>query len=405
MFCILYLFSFGQESTATLLSYVGNETPNSSSLLNPNSALFTVNEWEEIFKLNHTLRYTQFTIDWQVSSQSTEFKKSDFKMTLREMFYDVSLTDQLDLSIGRKLFKEGSGYYKNPAAYLNVKKQAGDISDRLKSNEGRDIIGLNYFFDSSDLQIVYSPNYTIEQWKTDIKSHDITAKYYFLKWDTDISFVYNYRSTLSDRFGVILANTVSDALEVHAEASVQYGTEKTYHKNIDPSKPHQVYQTLPYATEREDRWISQVLFGLNYTSSFGLNIIAEYSYDGDGLSKSEWNNLVHYTNYLLKLSTQPMTDIAREGVYNNIKWVAYSLNQQKEYLFVRAAQPIKDIELSAISIHNLYDGSAVLIGQLDYSIFGINTVFQSMWFTGKQTSDYGTLFSDHELSLQIAYHF
>ena len=148
-----------------------------------------------------------------------------------------------------------------------------------------------------------------------------------------------------------------------------------------------------------------MLFGLNYTSSFGLNIIAEYSYDGDGLSKSEWNNLVHYTNYLLKLSTQPMTDIAREGVYNNIKWVAYSLNQQKEYLFVRAAQPIKDIELSAISIHNLYDGSAVLIGQLDYSIFGINTVFQSMWFTGKQTSDYGTLFSDHELSLQIAYHF
>ncbi len=388
---------FAQKNYISVISNISYAKEN-NTLFNPKGELFSHTDFKEFVKLNHNLTFTGLTFDWALISKTNSFKDQTSEFSFRELYYERSISENMDFTIGRKIFRQGTGYYKNPAAFLNTNKEANDISDQLKNRVGRDILAFNYYFEESDLEIVYSPSYSVDQWKPQIFEHEITAKYYLLQWNTDMSFSYNYRSKQSDKAGFSIAHTVNDALEIHGEYSLQKGTEQLYHKNSSITN-FTIYSASPYLKLRAEQWIQKLLFGINYTTPFNTFLIAEYVYDGSKLSKLEWQKLINYRAFLIQQMEHPGLEIPAG---NNIKWIALSLNQQKEHLFYRLSQTFKDTELSFIAIHNLYDASAILIGNVDYNFGFLKSSIQALSFTGNKNSDFGSMFSFYEISFRLS---
>ncbi len=397
---IILFFSTGLFAQKSVISVISNfkYAKENKSLFNPHGELFSHKDYNEFIKLNQNVQYVGFTFDWALSSRTNSFKNHENDISYREFYYEKSISDNMDFTIGRKLFRQGTGYFENPSAFLNTKKEAGDVSDQLKNSVGRDILAIYYFFENSDLEIVYSPNYTVHQWNLQIIEHEIISKYYLLLLNADISLSYNYRSNQSNKIGLSTAYTVNDALEVHGEYSAQKGTEKLYHTNGN-NNTFNIYSKSPYRKLRGKEWIQKLLFGINYTTPFNTFIIAEYTFDGSKLSKDEWQNLIGYRTFLIQQMKQPGLKIPAA---NNIKWIAQSLNQQKEHLYYRVSQTINDLELSFIAIHNLYDSSAIFIHNLDYNFGLLKGSLQILNFMGNRQSDYGSLFTSYEISLRLS---
>lgn len=395
IFMIVFCFFsslYSQGGVLTFFSEISSSTENRESFINPKGELFDVRNRGEVFKVNTYWSLNSLTADINAAFTSSNFDMNETAFQIREFYIDLSITESTDLFIGRKLFRQGTGYYKNPAGFLNAQKDAGDVNDRRKNSLGRDAIGMNSFFENSDLEIVYTPLYsTLNTLK--ITGHELTAKYYFLYKNSDISILYNYHSRFKDRLGFLLARTLNDYLEVHSETSFQKGSDIYYHELIDPAKEFRIYQNFPYTLKNDNHTHLHFLGGINISTSFGLNIISEYVYNSEGLSKKEWQRLVSYAKWL--------KNVGDTSVAGNTMWIAQSLNQQKEYLFYRLAQPLNDFNISFIGIHNLYDSSAVLISGLDYSFKDAYFKLQSTWFTGNSTSDYGSLFISNQLSLSF----
>lgn len=386
-----------QKNDFALISDISYAKEN-NTLFNPHRALFLHVDYKEFVKLNHYLQYEGITFDWVFTSQTKSFKNQQSDISIREFYFERPLSDNMDFTVGRKLIRQGTGYFKNPASFLNIKKEAGDISDQLKNNVGRDILAVNYFYEESDLEIVYSPLYDVLNWKAQLIEHELTLKYYLLMWEADISFIYNYRSKQSDRAGFFTAYTVNDALEIHGEYSLQKGTEQLYHLN-SRALNYSIYSNSPYRELRGNEWINKLLVGINYTTPFNTFLIAEYIYDGSKLSKTEWQHLMGYRAFLLQQFEQPALKTAAG---NNIKWVAKSLNQQKEHFFYRLSQTITNTELSFIAIHNLYDTSAIFVATIDYNFGFMKSSVQAIKFNGNKQSDFGSLFNSYEFSLRLS---
>jgi len=388
---------YPQGRSLTFFSELSSSTENKTSFINPNGELFDIRTRSERFKLNTFYYSNPFTIDINLTNTSSNFDNNVTTFQIREIYLDLSINESTDLFVGRKLFRQGTGYYKNPTGFLNAQKDAGDVNDRIKKNAGRDAIGLNSYFENSDLEIVYTPNYSTQN-RFRITGHELTVKYYFLYNNSDISILYNFHSEFKDRLGISFARTVNDYLEVHSEASFQKGSDFQYHEIINPPNEFRIYQNSPYTFERKDKTHLHFLGGLNISAPFGLNIITEYVYDSQGLSKKDWKRFVGYANWLKNFNE---TEELKKAVDGNIKWIAQSLNQQKEYLFYRFAQSYKDLTASFIGIHNLYDSSAILISGLDYSFKDAYFKIQSTWFTGKGISDWGSLIISNQISLSF----
>lgn len=395
-FCLITSLC-SQGRLITFFTDFSSMAKNQTSFINPNGELFDIQNREEIIKLNTFYSSNLFTVDFNLSHISNNFDNNSILFQIRETYFEFSINESTDLFIGRKLFRQGAGYYKNPTGFLNSQKDAGDVNDLVKKNVGRDAIGINIYFENSDLEIVYTPAYTTKN-TLGITGHELTAKYYLLYGNSDISLLYNFHSSFKDRMGISLARTFNDYLELHSEASFQQGSDIYYHEVIDPSSEFRIYQSSPYTFKKSDPAHLYFLGGINISTFFGLNIISEYVYDSQGLSKKEWKRLVNYAHWLKNFCGT--TDL-KAAVDGNTKWVAQSLNQQKEYLFYRLAQPVKDLTISFIGIHNLYDNSAVLISALDYSYKDAYFKIQSTWFTGNGISDWGSLLISNEVSLSF----
>lgn len=183
-----------------------------------------------------------------------------------ELYVDAKLNINHSFLVGKKSLMWGKGYFYNPVAFLDRKK---DPADPTQAREG--FILSKYSYNKSfngplknlSFDFVYlraddeiNKDYrTLNTNKED--SHNTAARLYMLLSDTDIDIIYNYSDKANDKIGVDFSKNIDVNFEIHGE----------------------------YAKVLNDGF--SYLLGLRYLTDFELTIISEYIYRSEGLTKNE----------------------------------------------------------------------------------------------------------------------
>ncbi len=215
--------------------------------------------------------------------------------TVYQLYIDKQLSSKNSIDVGKKRLKWGTGYFANPAAFLDRPK---DPMQPENVYEG--YILADYTYNKSfegdlknlKLDIVYLP--TSSQVNSNLygaQSNNLAAKLYLLYFDTDIEFIYLYNDELQDKIGATFSKNIKSYLEVHGEYAKEI---KGYHS---------------------------YLVGLKYVTPSDIIILTEYLYNSRGLNKEEIATAVRTNPYAAK--SYIATKISKKELFGIVYSSAY----------------------------------------------------------------------------------
>jgi len=187
--------------------------------------------------LESELNFKYFKDDFKFTSQFfSNYQNIDGAdndtYSINQLFLDYKITDNHLLSVGKKAPKLGKGYFANPVAFIDRKK---DPNYPEHAKEGYSF--LNYTYNKSydgDLKnlafdIIYMP--TTEDLNSDFhgeNSNNVILKSYLLYKDIDIDFIYLYSDEQNDKIGLDFSTNVETNFEIHAEVAKEMGEDYSY---------------------------------------------------------------------------------------------------------------------------------------------------------------------------------
>ena len=256
------------------------------------------------------------------------------------------------LEAGNKVFKWGKGYAWSPV----------DFVDRLKDPEDPEELRQGFTIFTTDwnqsfvgplknatLSAVGVPVYENVNTQFGQLNHmNFASKLYLLLYDTDIDFMVSTGSSRTTRYGFDFSRNITTNLEVHGEWASINNFKLTTINAQGMGTTHE-WDAISY------------LLGLRYLSPQETTYILEYYHNGTGLTQSQFQDFVTFTNnsYETFLSTGNDSGLVRaqklaEGVYGKP-------NPMRDYLYFRASQKepfdILYFTPALTSIINLQDGS------------------------------------------------
>lgn len=208
--------------------------------------------FQDAFKLDSEVMVNYNDIDGAYSD----------KYTIAQLFMQYKFDQNNLIEVGKKAPNWGKGYFVNPIAFFDRKK---DPNDPDASREG--YVMANYRYNKSydgnirnvsfDLIVMKSNEHMNDEFSQEEQNH-VGMKAYFLAYDTDIDLIYYRRSEQSDKVGLDFSKNIQTNIEVHGEFAKTLG---------------------------EDDYA--YLVGFKYLTAFDLTITTEYFYQKNQSSKSE----------------------------------------------------------------------------------------------------------------------
>ncbi len=218
--------------------------------------------------------------------------KEDFEALINQGFLNYKYNENHQIYIGKKTPKWGKGYYVNPLAFIDRKK---DPNDPEGSREGFSQINYQYnkVFNSTLNNISFDMVYLkttkdVNDYFYNGEDSDILAlKTYFLYNDIDIDLVYLYSSKDEDKFGFDFSTNLQSNFEIHGE----YG--------------------------RFDNGYYSYLLGLKYLTENDLTILSEFYYQNETQSNNTafWDKRYFINSFTQK---EPLDILYTSIYYKNI---------------------------------------------------------------------------------------
>lgn len=233
--------------------------------------------FEDNYKINSEVFANYTDVDGNVT------KSADFMQLYGEYKFNVNHL----VEIGKKAPKWGKGYFVNPIAFFDRKKNPDDPE---ASREG--FIFANYRFNKSydsdvknitfDLLVLNNEDALNKKFMMEQGTH-VGMKLYMLYLDTDIEFLYLYSSSDEDRVGFDFSKNIETNFEIHGEFSSALSGDVKY------------------------------LLGFKYLSATDLTLTSEYFYQQN---QSELSEPFFDKQYFInKLSQKEPLDILYSALY------------------------------------------------------------------------------------------
>jgi len=305
------------------------------------------------------------------------------------------------LEAGNKVFRWGKGYAWSPVAFIDRQK---DPEDPEELRQGFTIFTADWNqsfvgpLKNAALSAVAVPVYEhVNTQFGELNHMNFASKLYLLLYDTDIDFMVSTGSSRPTRFGFDFSRNITTNLEVHGEWAI-INNFKLNTINAQGVGTTHTWNAISY------------LFGLRYLSPQETTYILEYYHNGTGVTQSQFQDFVTFTNnsYATFLSTGNDSGLARasqlaEGVYGRP-------NPMRDYLYFRASQKepfdILYFTPALTSIINLQDGSLVVTPELTYSpMTNLELRFRTPVLIGGKGTEYGEKQNDYRIDLRLRYYF
>jgi hypothetical protein len=296
----------------------------------------------------------------------------------------------MDIQVGRKIEKWGTGYGWNPTGVINPLKDPRDPNDRLDAFRGVDEVSVDLFLKGWNFAVLATPmipalgnkdrGFTPVGW---------AARAYRLIHGVDFSLSASGGSGLPDSQGISVSRVFGKALELHAEAAAFHNTAS--------------YVPASGGFQLERRPHAEFLAGGQYTFPRNVNVVVEYYHNGGNLSGREWQEYQRFTDPGVSI---PGLDTASRLTMANAQFAA--LQMGRDYVFNRIAFPLKlhKVEFETIAITALRDGSSVIRPAIfwfvtpNVSVYALDTEF-----SGKRTTELGMVPIRRQVDIGIRFHF
>lgn len=384
------IHSIGDDLDLTLYSDLQLRDLNKRTPFNRNNDVFDLPSNTQFANLNAYYKSNNLVADINVVEYGSGFEFQNPEIQMRQLYKYFLIDYKLNIGFGKKMFYWGSGYFRNPAAFVNFKRDPTNPDDRLNEYTGKPFIHIGYFFPESNIDLVYIPEMKLDWKQFEYTTTEFVFRYYRFLEDLDLSFLLKYNNKDHNAAGLSMAYTLRDDLVLHFEGALQHGYKEQRHHSIVSGESDTVYQSYPYDLVQSDHLIPKLLTGFSFTTQSGFNIIGEYFYNGLGLSYSDWNDLITHVEYLNSLKSDRF---GKGAVTNNIKWSALSLNDRKHYLLLRFQRSFSGINANLVTLSNIVDASTFLRLQAGTKIVGpLRGEVQIERFAGAPKTDFGSIF-------------
>ncbi len=279
-------------------------------------------------------------------------------VTLSELFYDFSLGDW-QWSLGKKKLDWDVSYGFRPldmfsptdplAVYTAVAPGVWQVQTEYLTEAGAYSVLCN----QSRAEFAIAGKQIAGAW-------GCGTRWYQRLTDWELQLIAHYDAQLKTRLGFSAVSVLSDALEFHTSLlwqqrfmTSEYSAEALLANSfINPVQ----------ATWQQGAWQGAV--GINYSFGSGLNLIAEYWYDGRSPADQEWRELLHQ----VPLQAAALNSDPRARHYLSAERQMFSsqnLFQHNVMLHLRAANDHWRPELTLV--YNPIDPTLLINGKLCYA--------------------------------------
>ncbi|MGA7159487.1 MAG: hypothetical protein WBZ48_00685 [Bacteroidota bacterium] len=360
---------------------------------------------------NLFLSYGGLSTSLNVGAVASNVAKPAYQSSIRELSYDLSLTDNFDITVGRKILKWGPGYAFNPTGVVEPQRSPSDPSDRLDQNVGRTLISLNAFFGKSSLTFVYLNDAQLQAGEFHWGEHDYAVRVYTFLNGLDLSGILHYRQGDRLEAGTNWSYVIGQNLEIHGEFLGKEGSSTMYHEILFSNSTEQIFSSDPYATpfDHSTEIFYKLLIGGQYTFENGLNIAIEYYRNEEGLTRSEWNQwmkFVKFQNSIQRGLIPEPAEMIGPSRYN-LLWALQTLSPRgtmRDYVFGREYYSTDSWIIEFIQLMNADDASIVLVPTVSYQTSEFLTLYVRLaFFVGDSDSEYGALFTRYSTNLGIQF--
>ena len=312
------------------------------------------------------------------------------KFDVNELNFNYSVSSWLDLTVGRKIERWGTGYAWNPTGVVNPRKDPTDPNDRRSLYRGVDMISADLFLKGWDISLLGVPEVS---WSAKNGRRLLTTGWamraYKLIKGTDVAFTASGGNGLPNSQGLSLARVFGNALELHGEAAYISDSVRLLPRNdglVPVRRPH-----------------AEVLLGGQYTFRNNVNLVAEFYHTGQGLSEREWRDLGGFTqNAALDIQRGDPGPLALANAQFT------PLGMSKDYAFLRVLWPIRlrKVELETIVISSLRDASSAIRPGITWRVRP-NLNFYCIYteFVGNARTDFGHIPIRRSADIGIRFHF
>ncbi len=343
-----------------------------------------------------------------LSANRTELSDFSFRQQVRELYLSLSLSEHLDLTLGRRIMKWGTGYAFNPTGVVEPLRDPADPEDRLRRYRGRNLLGLSAYFGDLALDTVYVNDALPNHPNRANQRHELALRAYLFWRGADLSAVAHFRRGQRARWGVNYAQVFGTGLELHAEALFEIGSDRWYPLFVAEDAEPTFYATWPYAQRyaRSGALFPKMLLGGQYTFPWGTNVILEFYHDRAGLSRREWQRWYRFVQFHSRYASPEAPELfpgSREAARGNLLWSLSTLSGQgamRSYGFLRLADGWARVSASLMTFMNLQDGSGTGIGEATYRVSNHLAFYARIsYFWGSHDSEFGVLFNDAVVNL------
>ncbi|MEA2050155.1 MAG: hypothetical protein U9O56_05440 [Campylobacterota bacterium] len=229
------------------------------------------------FYLNYKYFQDKYTFygDFLANYENID-KSEDSNYNLNQAYINYKYNDNHQLNIGKKTPKWGKGYFVNPIAFIDKRK---DPNNPEASRQGYTLLNYKYNkvykgdIKNSSIDIIYlRTTKELNDELYDENSNILALKSYILYKDIDIDLVYVYSDEVQNSYGVDFSTNIETNFEIHGE----YGANDDHYHSY--------------------------LFGLKYLTSSELTILSEYYYQNKQQTKKTpfYDNRYFINNFTKK---------------------------------------------------------------------------------------------------------
>lgn len=350
-----------------------------------------------------------FSMLLNLSTSTDNLQSPDYTCSLRECAFDYSLSDAVDITIGKKILKWGTGYAFNPTGVGEPQRSPSDPSDRLGQNEGSKLASVEFFAGNSSLTFVYVNDSRIESWAWHWGTQEFAMRAYTFASGLDLSLVGHYREGDRLELGTNWSYVVGNNLELHGEFLGKQGSSALYHQTIATDDDQQIYSSYPYLAmyDHSSEIFYKFLVGGQFTFENGINIAIEFYRNTEGLSTTQWQRWMKFVKFQsdIQRGLIPMSPELVGPSRYNLLWALQTLSPRgamQDYCFGREYWGIERWGIELIQFLNAQDLSAVIIPTVSFKLSdNFSSYGRLSVFTGKSESEFGALFYKTTFNLGI----
>lgn len=325
--------------------------------------------------------YKMRDLGFQLRTHTTYYDDKESSFDLFEAYGSYSLSFNLGIQAGKRVYSWGKGYAFNPAGFVNPAKdpenpelaQAGLLSANAEYIKSFSSDALQSFA----AQVIVIPgNPSINSRFGESHYTDVAVKLSFLLWDTDIDLMTYQGSLTPKKYGLDFSRNFQENLEMHAELSVFQEAQR--------------YVIANGVLQSEQSDVVSYLLGVRYLNEWNTTVIAEYYRNGFGFTKEEYQS---YREYLLNgLAVGTPVSIQQTLVTSQTYFKSSTLMMEYVYLKISQPEPFDWLYFtpSLFSIYNLSDKSFLISASLNYKpATNVEFIFWPSLLVGGESTEFG----------------